>query len=101
VSQTRKDWSRRRVSNPRHSAWKAEKSERNSVVLRGASVACPVIVSSFGALAPDSAEAAVGRLRPGRSDPSGADADPGKTAQARSCAHHVNIRVITAGSPVA
>jgi hypothetical protein len=41
-------WSGTRVSNPRHSAWKAGERERNSVPRGGASVTCPVIVSSFG-----------------------------------------------------
>jgi hypothetical protein len=38
-------WSGRRVSNPRHSAWKAATSERCGTVLRSPSESCPVIVS--------------------------------------------------------
>jgi hypothetical protein len=39
-------WSGRRGSNPRHSAWKANRCERSGTVLRGPSESCPVIVSS-------------------------------------------------------
>jgi hypothetical protein len=59
----REDWSGRRVSNPRHSAWKAATSERCSTVLRGPSVACPVIVSS---IRPLGGETHPGFRRPGR-----------------------------------